>query len=634
MFFRIRVILIGLGLSLALVSCVQAPPPVATTTAVAASSPTVQEAAAPPPAGTAVPSTPAPAAAPTDTPLPSPAVSEAPVDPVDPAGASYENSDLGVTWQAHDPEWIFIDATILEGVFSPLIPLVGYSPAAIDAEEYLTLFTIDMPPMVSQATAMLFETDPDLAVKSLSAGLGLIGVEPSLVELSAKKAALVSVDGPEGELVFMWLVPQPTGILYILAEGFAEPADAQAALAGLALSDVAVEVAEPISLEDQMKQLIHQTESIRGLDTIEAVDFEFMNRDDLRAELEESLAADLQPESLAALDQMLKLLQLIPNDTNLNDLMLDLYESQILGFYDDEEDAFFLIADEERQGQPLSVEDQITFVHEYTHALQDQHFDLSLFVGDEAGLAEDEQGAVDALVEGEATLVMLHWMIENPSLEMLGTLASAAAAELNNAVLQNTPRYLQEALLFPYEAGLQFVDTVFATGGWQAVDALWDDLPASTEQILHPEKYRLDQPTEVSLPADLAEAMGSGWQEILRDVWGEIDLRLLLGDLDSDQASSGADGWDGSEYVFLTDDAGNGLFAIEIAWDSPDEAAEGTSILAEWLAATGYSTGEESRFTAGDRVAFLRQAGDRSTLAIADEEKALTAVLTALGWAD
>jgi hypothetical protein len=44
----------------------------------------------------------------------------------------------------------------------------------------------------------------------------------------------------------------------------------------------------------------------------------------------------------------------------------------------------------------------------------------------------------------------------------------------------------QRPLQFPYTTGFGFINQVNGTGGWQAVDGLYANMPQSTEQILHP----------------------------------------------------------------------------------------------------------------------------------------------------
>jgi hypothetical protein len=187
-------------------------------------------------------------------------------------------------------------------------------------------------------------------------------------------------------------------------------------------------------------------------------------------------------------------------------------------------------------------------------------------------------------------------------------------------------------MLIPYELGAQFAQTVIEAGGWEALDAVWRQPPASTEQLLHPEKYGEDDPTAVALPDDLAAALGDGWSEPLRDVWGEADLLLLWQETLGEDAAAPAAGWDGSQYVFLSHDDGDGLFAIELAWDSDDDAAEGQQALAAWLEAGGF-TGQDGVFSAPDgRGAFLQAAADRVYLAVGSQAADVEALVGELGW--
>lgn len=171
-----------------------------------------------------------------------------------------------------------------------------------------------------------------------------------------------------------------------------------------------------------------------------------------------------------------------------------------------------------------------------------------------------------------------------------------------------------------------------AAGDWEALDKLWAGALTSTEQVLHPEKIGEDEPTTVTLPADLAKTVGAGWRESWRDVWGEMDLVLWTQEALGEEAFDVAAGWDGSQYVFLTNVAGRGLFAIEIVWDSADDAKEGGDGLARWLKWAGFSGSGANWTTADGRAAFLRTAGDRVYFALGNAANDLKALVAALKW--
>jgi len=106
-------------------------------------------------------------------------------------------------------------------------------------------------------------------------------------------------------------------------------------------------------------------------------------------------------------------------------------------------------------------------------------------------------------------------------------------------------------------------------GGWKSVDEAYRNPPASTEQILHPEKYvaKPDLPTSI----DLGELKpGEPWKEVGRNVLGELQTAVMLGR----QGSRAAAGWDGDRYaVFEGPDQKLGLVWFS-TWDSEDEARE------------------------------------------------------------
>lgn len=600
------------------------PTPVPEPTATTAPTATPQPTATPTTEPTAT-STATPVPSPTPTPEPTATPTATPVPAVSLTDDEYRNNVLGVVWQRPDAQWEFVDTSDLVGYFGTLTPLVTLMQEP--SELYVTLLTLDLSDDQLRALADLMVSDPEEGLAAIASGMGDAGDLAELTELGANTAIVVPVATEEGGVNFMWIVVRPQGVVYALAEGFATIGDAAVTLEQLSFS--AAPAAADLSPEEQRAQLIAQVEGLRGLQTLQEVAVEYLPRDDLRAKLESKAAENIDPAEAAAVDQLLKLLGLIPPDADWLQLQLDLLESQLAGFYDPDTGAFYLL--DSARDELLSPLDQATFVHEYVHALQDQHFDLSRLTDDNAGLNEDQQGALRSLAEGDASLLMGLWAATYLSPDQLEEIV-AAAGELDPEALANAPAYLRGALTFPYEYGAAFARAIVAALGWEALDEIWRNPPPSTEQIVHPERYGQDEPIEVTLPSNLARALGAGWQEALRDVWGEADLILLLQEALDDDAFTAADGWNGSQYVFLVGPASRGLFAIEVAWDSAAEAREGGQGIADWLAASGFS-GQAANFTASDgRSAFLRTAGDRTYLALGNAQADLRALLAALQW--
>ena len=81
---------------------------------------------------------------------------------------------------------------------------------------------------------------------------------------------------------------------------------------------------------------------------------------------------------------------------------------------------------------------------------------------------------------------------------------------------------------------------------------MFTKMPDSTEQILHPDKAT-EAPVAVTLPADLAASLGSGWTVPLQDTFGELQLGIWLreGGVPSAEATDAAAGWGGDRLAVI-----------------------------------------------------------------------------------
>ena len=184
-------------------------------------------------------------------------------------------------------------------------------------------------------------------------------------------------------------------------------------------------------------------------------------------------------------------------------LVLDLYSQEVVGLYDPDSKQMYLVTSQ----TALSPDDKVTFAHEFTHALQDQYFDLKKLSPDHPA-NEDQSQAVSGLVEGDAVLSMFAWARDALSQRDLLNLGQGSDGGANGP---EGPRILREELLFPYTSGFEFVQRVHTSGGYPAVDAAFRSPPESTEQVLHPEKFqRRESPVVVDLPT-FESSLGPGW---------------------------------------------------------------------------------------------------------------------------
>src|SRR5258706_8453961 len=249
------------------------------------------------------------------------------------------------------------------------------------------------------------------------------------------------------------------------------------------------------SLDTEMKTV----EKLRGLTFVHPVVLKTITRAGLpkvlRAQMEKSLP--YSPDDYALI---LRALQLVDNGTSdLVGSMLDLYQSQVLAFYDPLTHTYFAIDQLPTAAAGIADDEMLresVAIHELTPALQDQRFRLG--VRDQA-LQKDTDGslALHALVEGEATLVMIDYVLDRAGQKMDDVLANPEVLSLLTSSLNgadktldpSTPKYFAESLKFPYTEGLKLVIEGYRRGGWKMVDRMDENPPRSTREVLHPSEY-------------------------------------------------------------------------------------------------------------------------------------------------
>ncbi|MGI8998958.1 MAG: hypothetical protein ACR2GO_04560 [Candidatus Limnocylindria bacterium] len=354
-----------------------------------------------------------------------------------------------------------------------------------------------------------------------------------------------------------------------------EPSASSAASPSLAPSvEISASPDASVSSEADSQAILEEIEgqvvAIRGLNAADIGPAEIITREQLADELVALFDEQYPPEDREADNITLRALGLLEPDQDVADLQLELLGDSVLGFYDKIDKRMVVVSD-----AGLDVEARITYAHEYTHALQDAAFGLDSLETDAVG--EDDRGlARTALIEGDATVTMLSWMLQHLSQgEILEYFESAEIPDTSGI-----PSWMVAQLAFPYEAGLNWT-TALAGGDptnpdFTAVDAAWNEPPDSTEQIIDIDKWESrEAPVAVEVP-DLAAALGEGWREVDATPIGRATINILLEYLGVSlpDATEASDGWGGDRAVIATgpDDA----FAVawRLAWDSTDDADE------------------------------------------------------------
>jgi hypothetical protein len=209
--------------------------------------------------------------------------------------------------------------------------------------------------------------------------------------------------------------------------------------------------------------------------------------------LMKNLDENTTPAQLHAAEVTLKRLGLAPADFQYRALMVRVLTEQVAGYYEPKTGEFHLADWIDVDGQ------RPVMAHELTHALQDQHFNLRRFEHWPKGDSDSELAA-HALIEGDAMLAMVLYVTSNP-LRAAEFLKSMSKMGNQSAELEKAPRALRESLLFSYQQGIYWTQSLYKQGGWARVSKAFSELPQSTEQILHPDKYfGHEAPVKVTLP--------------------------------------------------------------------------------------------------------------------------------------
>lgn len=336
---------------------------------------------------------------------------------------------------------------------------------------------------------------------------------------------------------------------------------------------------------------------IRGQDFSRPVEPSILNREELGEEMQRILKREMTPEDIAELDGTLKVFGFVAPDASPAKIYTNLLTEQVAGFYDPDEKRMVLIIEDAPNEEPGWLakllgadpfnkdEQKTTLVHELTHALQDQLYDLNAM---ESGIENDDDMslAFSALVEGDATLLMFAEMQGEVDISEMDPDAMRRMFNIMNWLMplsagesyRKAPAIFRETLMFPYFQGMLFVMSQGTKKGWPGVAEFYKSPPLSTEQILHPQKYAAgedyDAPTKVTIP-QLDSAVGKQWYSLGGSCLGELQTRILLGKVPKGKDASL--GWDGDYYeVFLRTKDAKKRFALAWVsiWDSAEDAEE------------------------------------------------------------
>jgi hypothetical protein len=327
-----------------------------------------------------------------------------------------------------------------------------------------------------------------------------------------------------------------------------------------------------------VEPIIHRVERLRGLRFRKSLKVEFLSPAQAQAVFLRRSKQEYSDTQQRIDEEVLKLLGLLAPSVDLAKTLAAVADEQVLGFYDDRTKRLVVIRKPADSRGLL----EITLSHELVHALEDQHFDFNA----EGGFTDDESTAETALIEGTATALMTDYAGRylKPA-DLVDVLGSVSGTETK------LPKFIERSLLFPYIEGEKFVTTFREGGSWKAIDKVYElRHPSSTEQIMHPEKYAIDErPVRVRV-GDVARRLGEDWVRLDSSGVGEYDLRLLFRQVGEVNPTTAAAGWGGGRLeLWRLKTSGKpkcpapciarDVAVMRLAWDTRADRLEGERAL-------------------------------------------------------
>jgi hypothetical protein len=156
-------------------------------------------------------------------------------------------------------------------------------------------------------------------------------------------------------------------------------------------------------------------------------------------------------------------------------------------------------------------------------------------------------------------------------------------SELDQASLEGVPLVLRRQLEFPYTEGFEFATALHDRGGYDDVDAAITTPPASTEQIIHADKYFAHEaPVHVNAP-DVQPQLGDGWFSVYEQTMGELMIQILAAGDERPQVdipgfpadwphADVAAGWSGDHLSMYESMTGQWRIEWKTVWDTGADA--------------------------------------------------------------
>ncbi len=330
----------------------------------------------------------------------------------------------------------------------------------------------------------------------------------------------------------------------------------------------------PSEWDERVLDLVHVVERERGAVFDHPVPVDFLTDEEYseRTRTDEGALTEEETLELEQFEGAMRALGLLSADTDLLEATNDLSDSGTLAYYDSAVERVVV------RGTEVTPGLAVTLVHELTHVLQDQVFDLDRYDPDDDDIPSGALYAFRSLVEGDAHRIEERY-VEDLDQATQDAIEEESAAELDDFEAAGIPAALTSLFGSMYGLGDAFVAVLEAADG-QSVDGAFAKPPVTEEQVFDPFEY-LDGGAAVPVdgPAtDGEEAYDEG-------DFGAVSLMVVLAErIDPRQALVAATGWGGDAYAVFPRD-GRTCFRLNVTGDTPEDTSELAEALVAWVEA-------------------------------------------------
>jgi hypothetical protein len=338
----------------------------------------------------------------------------------------------------------------------------------------------------------------------------------------------------------------------------------------------------PSSWDPRVQKYVDFVEQKRELRFTHPVYVDFLSDADFTKQVT-SDPSELSDDDKAELEHyagMLRALGLVQGDVDLFDTSNELQGAGIIGFYSYQDERLRI------RGTTITPAVESTIVHELTHALQDQNFDLGkrfeeLDKADDANSSAASSG-FHALVEGDARRIETMWRdglsdADRAALDKEKT----ADAKGFEAAAHDIPDAMVTMLEAPYDLGEALLAVAVQQGGDRAVDDLFRSPPKTEEQQLDPWTLVADHQGFLTVPKP---ELPDGVKTFDDGAFGSVGWLLVLSErLPVEQALTAVDGWGGDSYAAYEQD---GVSCVSMSWrgDTVADRGQMQAALVAWVA--------------------------------------------------